>query len=208
MKHLLCFGDSNTWGYVPGSGQRFPFEVRWPGVLQARLGNDCRVIEEGLNGRTTIHEDPERGGRNGRLFLGPLLESHAPLELLILMLGSNDLMPCYASSAVDVAAGVGILLDIAAASGAGPSLAAPPVLLIAPPRIKATDTALELGYDGAVEKSTAIAEHFQTVAQARGCAFFDAARVVSPSDDDGVHLDAGAHAAFGNAIAECVRKLI
>ena len=118
MKHLLCFGDSNTWGYVPGSGQRFPLEVRWPGVLQARLDNDYRIIEEGLNGRTTIHEDPERDGRNGRLFLGPLLESHAPLDLLILMLGSNDLMPCYASIAADVAAGVGILLDIAAASGA------------------------------------------------------------------------------------------
>ena len=87
MKHVLYFGDSNTWGYVPGSGQRFPLEGRWPGVLQARLGSDWRVIEEGLNGRTTIHEDPERDGRNGRRFLGPLLESHAPLDLLILMLG-------------------------------------------------------------------------------------------------------------------------
>ena len=208
MKHLLCFGDSNTWGYVPGSGQRFPLQVRWPGVLQARLGNDYRVIEEGLNGRTTIHEDPERDGRNGRLFLGPLLESHAPLDLLILMLGSNDLMPCYASSAADVAAGVGILLDIAAASGAGPGPVPPVVLLVAPPPINATGRASELGYDGAAEKSVAIPEHYLGLATARDCPYFDAAQVVSPSDDDGVHLDAEAHGTLAGAIAERVRSLI
>ncbi len=160
MKHLLCFGDSNTWGYVPGSGQRFPLQVRWPGVLQARLGSRWRVIEEGLNGRTTIHQDPERDGRNARLFLGPLLESHAPLDLLILMLGTNDLMPCYASSAADVAAGVGILLDIVATSGAGPSATAPAVLLVAPPRIKAAGMAFELGYDRGSRK---VRSHFRAL---------------------------------------------
>lgn len=208
MKHLLCFGDSNTWGYVPGSGQRFPLQVRWPGVLQARLGSHWRVIEEGLNGRTTIHQDPERDGRNGRLFLGPLLESHAPLDLLILMLGSNDLMPCYASSAADVAAGVGILLDIVATSCAGPGSAAPTVLLVAPPRIKAAGMAFELGYAGVAEESVAVSEHYLALATARNCPYFDAAQVVSASDEDGVHLDAEAHGALAEAIAERVRSLL
>jgi lysophospholipase L1-like esterase len=208
MKHLLCFGDSNTWGYVPGSGQRFPLQVRWPGVLQARLGSHWRVIEEGLNGRTTIHQDPERDGRNGRLFLGPLLESHAPLDLLILMLGTNDLMPCYASSAADVAAGVGILLDIVATSGAGPSATAPAVLLVAPPRIKAAGMAFELGYAGVAEESVAVSEHYLALATARNCPYLDAAQVVSASDEDGVHLDAEAHGALAEAIAERVRSLL
>jgi lysophospholipase L1-like esterase len=208
MKHLLCFGDSNTWGYVPGSGQRFPLQVRWPGVLQARLGSRWRVIEEGLNGRTTIHQDPERDGRNGRLFLGPLLESHAPLDLLILMLGTNDLMPCYASSAADVAAGVGILLDIVATSGAGPSATAPAVLLVAPPRIKAAGMAFELGYAGVAEESVAVSEHYLALATARNCPYLDAAQVVSASDEDGVHLDAEAHGALAEAIAERVRSLL
>jgi lysophospholipase L1-like esterase len=208
MKHLLCFGDSNTWGYVPGSGQRFPLQVRWPGVLQARLGSRWRVIEEGLNGRTTIHQDPERDGRNGRLFLGPLLESHAPLDLLILMLGTNDLMPCYASSAADVAAGVGILLDIVATSCAGPGATAPAVLLVAPPRIKAAGMAFELGYAGVAEESVAVSAHYLALAAARNCPYFDAAQVVSASDEDGVHLDAEAHGALAEAIAERVRSLL
>ena len=208
MKQILCFGDSNTWGYVPGSGDRFPLGERWPGVLQSCLGGDYRVIEEGLNGRTTVHEDPERDGRNGSRFLGPLLESHAPLDLLVLMLGTNDLMPCYTSNAVDAARGVGVLLDIVARSTAGEKARPPRVLLIAPPRIEATDLAMELGYGVCARESGALGAHFQARAEERGCAFLDAALVVSPSDDDGVHLDTGAHLLLGEAIAERVQKLL
>jgi lysophospholipase L1-like esterase len=207
VNHLLCFGDSITWGYVPGTGERFPPGVRWPGVMQAHLGNGFRVLEEGLNGRTTVHEDPEREGRNARRVLGPLLESHAPVDLLIVMLGTNDLMPCYASSAALAAAGAGVLLDIAAASGCGRGAAAPAMLLVAPPRIQATDQALALGYEGAAEKSVEFSAQFQLQARAHGCAFLDAAALVSPSSDDGVHLDAPAHARFGAAMADCVKKL-
>jgi lysophospholipase L1-like esterase len=208
MKTLLCFGDSITWGYVPGTGERFPAQVRWPGVLQARLGIDITVIEAGLNGRTTVHEDPDREGRNARRMLGPLLESLAPVDLLIVMLGTNDLMPCYASSAAHAAAGAGVLLDIAAASGCGPGAAAPARLLVAPPRIEATDEALALGYAGAARKSTHFSQHFRRQAGVHGCAFLDAAALVSPSGDDGVHLDAAAHATLGHAIADKVKNLI
>ena len=208
MKHLLCFGDSNTWGYVPASGDRFPLRDRWPGVLQARLGPGYRVIEEGLNGRTTVREDPDRDGRNGARFLGPLLESHAPLDLLILMLGSNDLMPCYASSAAHVARGIGVLLDISAGSASGRDAAGPRALLIAPPHIEAGNGAMGLVYGDAAEESVALGTHIRALALERGCAFLDAAEIVSASDADGVHLDAGAHALLGEAIAEHVRKLL
>lgn len=206
MQHLLCFGDSNTWGYVPASGQRFSLEVRWPGVLQSRLGGGYRVIEEGLNGRTTVHEDLEREGRNGRRFLGPLLESHAPLDLLIVMLGTNDLMACYASSAADITRGTAVLLDIAAVSAAGRDASPPPALLIAPPRIVENGAAVEAELVGAAEKSAALGAHFRALAGVRGCAFLDAAEIVSPSVHDGVHLDAAGHGILGQAVAELVEK--
>jgi lysophospholipase L1-like esterase len=207
VNHLLCFGDSFTWDYAPGTGERFPPDVRWPGVLQARLGGGVRVIEEGLNGRTTVHEDPDRDGRNARRYLGPLLESHAPVDLPIVMPGTNDLMPCYASSAADAAAGAGVLLDIAAAGGCGRGATAPAMLLVAPPRIAATEQALALGYAGAAGKSAGFSEHFRLQARAHGCTFLDAAAIVSPSGNDGVHLDALAHARFGQAMAACVKNL-
>lgn len=204
MRHLLCFGDSNTWGYVPASGQRFRHDVRWPGVLQARLGGGYRVIEEGLNGRTTVHEDAEREDRNGRRLLGPLLESHAPLDLLIVMLGTNDLMPCYASGAADVARGAAALLDLAAASAAGRQASAPPLLLIAPPRIVANGAALDPELHDAVEESAALGACLRSLAEERGCDFLDAAGIVSPSARDGVHLDAAGHRLLGEAVAEAV----
>jgi len=208
MRHLLCFGDSNTWGYVPASGQRFHHDVRWPGILRARLGGGYRVIEEGLNGRTTVHEDPQREGRNGRRLLGPLLESHAPLDLLIVMLGTNDLMPCYASGAADIARGTAALLEVAAASDAGRDASPPPILLIAPPRVVANGAALDAELEGAVEKSAALGAHLGTFAEERGCAFLDAAGIVSPSALDGVHLGADGHRLLGEAVAEAVVNLM
>ena len=91
MKTVLCYGDSNTWGYIGGTGERFAPEVRWPGVLQAALGGAYRVIEEGLNGRTTVFDDSIEEGRNGETYLRPCLQTHAPIDLVILMLGTNDL---------------------------------------------------------------------------------------------------------------------
>src|SRR5688572_13370016 len=108
MKTILCFGDSNTWGYVPGTGKRYPRSERWPGVLQETLGNEFLIIEEGLNARTTTMDDPIRGGaiKNGLTYLRPCLESHAPIDLVLLLLGTNDLKHRFGLSAYDVAANV------------------------------------------------------------------------------------------------------
>ncbi|MGA2640810.1 MAG: GDSL-type esterase/lipase family protein, partial [Spirochaetia bacterium] len=109
MREILCFGDSNTWGYDPVTQGRFPGDVRWTGVLQAALGPGFRVIEEGLNGRTTVWEDPVEGDKMGKRHLPPCLESQAPLDLVVLMLGTNDTKERYSAPPADIAAGVGVL---------------------------------------------------------------------------------------------------
>src|SRR5688572_5469747 len=109
---VLCFGDSNTWGFVPGTGARYGLEVRWPGVLREQLGPDYWVIEEGLNGRTTVWDDPAVSGRNGQIYLPPCLQTHRPLDAVILFLGLNDLKIKFGATPENIAAGAGTLLRI------------------------------------------------------------------------------------------------
>ena len=103
MKTVLCYGDSNTWGYDPWTRLRYPPSVRWTGVLAERLGPVYRVVEEGLNGRTTRWDDPMEPGRNGQMYLGPCIESHAPLDLIVVMLGTNDLKRRFNLTSSDIA---------------------------------------------------------------------------------------------------------
>ena len=207
MREILCFGDSNTWGYDPVTKGRFPGDVRWTGVLQTALGPGFRVIEEGLNGRTTVWEDPVEGDKMGKRHLPPCLESQAPLDLVIIMLGTNDTKKRYSAPPTDIAAGVGVLLDIVARSTAARDGTAPPVLVVAPaPLTKLTEFAQML--EGGVEKSRALAPLYAEVAKARGCPFFDAGKVISCSDLDGVHFEAAAHRALGEAVAREVKKIL
>ena len=126
MKTVMCYGDSNTWGYNPATQQRYPRDERWTGVLQELLGADYRVIEEGLNGRTTVWDDPIEGYKNGREYLIPCLESQKPLDLVIIMLGTNDLKLRFSLPAYDIAEGAGVLVEIAQKSQAGPDEGAAP----------------------------------------------------------------------------------
>jgi hypothetical protein len=128
MRTVLCYGDSNTWGYEPATGNRFPEDVRWPGVLARELGNGFRVIEEALNGRTTVREDPVEEYKNGKDYLRPCLESHRPLDLVIIALGVNDLKARFFASASDAADGAGVLVSIAQRSGVGPDEGSPNLL--------------------------------------------------------------------------------
>ena len=112
MKTILCYGDSNTWGYVPGSGKRYVENQRWTGVMQNLLGDSFRVIEEGLNARTTVLDDPTRAFRNGKEYLIPCLDSHAPIDVIILMLGTNDLKHRFGLSAFDIGANIATLIEM------------------------------------------------------------------------------------------------
>jgi len=202
----MCFGDSNTWGYSPVSGQRYPHSVRWTGVLQAELGSDYRVIEEGLNGRTTVWEDPIEGDKMGKRHLPPLLQSHAPLDLVVVMLGTNDLKKRFSAHASDIAAGAGVLADMIRASGSGRAGAAPDVLLVAPPTLGKL-SGLEGMFEGGAEKSRQLGKYFAEAARQGGCPFLDAGAVIRSSDLDGIHLEEKEHLALGRAVAEEVKKI-
>jgi lysophospholipase L1-like esterase len=204
---VLCFGDSNTWGYSPKSAERFARTARWTGVLQAALGDGCGVIEEGLNGRTTVWDDPIEGDKNGRRQLPALLESHMPLDLVVLMLGTNDLKRRFSAPASDIAAGVERLVGIILASSSGRTGKAPKVLVIAPPPLARLTDLAEM-FDGGTEKSRLLGKLYRQVAAEQGCAFLDAGSVIRSSDLDGIHLEEKEHRALGEAVAREVKKIL
>ena len=204
MKTVLCYGDSITWGRNAVDGSRFPFEQRWPGVLQARLGGDYRIIEEGLGGRTVATDSWVMPHRDGRAMLGPILESHAPLDWVIIMLGTADCALTYHLSVGDIAFGMTTMLWSIAKSAAGPNGAAPQVLLVSPPRLGTLSSFMSLFYRGAEDTSRALGSAYETVAQACHAHFLDAAGIVPPSTSDGVHPDANGHRQLGDAIASFI----
>jgi lysophospholipase L1-like esterase len=192
---LLCFGDSNTWGYVPGgNGRRFPREVRWPVRLQLALGDAWEVIAEGLNGRTATLDSPVAEGRNGLPYLVPCLHSHAPIELLVVFLGTNDVGETFALPERDVARSVGRLVKIARSAEAGPEGRAPEVLVVCPPP-----------FDG-----HRLGPAFAEVCRELDCELLDLEGVASYVEvgDDVEHLDEAAHAAVASAVEACVRRML
>ncbi len=214
MRTILCYGDSNTWGYDPAATAQSPFpvrhapDVRWTGVLARELGPGWRVVEEGQNGRTTVHDDPTAvAPRNGRTFLPVCLESQKPIDLVVLMLGSNDLKTMFSLPAQDIANGAGILVKIILQSDAGPGGKAPQVLLVCPGAIGDLSGLpdLDARLAKARQKSLELPRHYAATAKALGVEFFNAQEVITPSPIDGIHFEADEHAKLGNAIASIVR---
>jgi lysophospholipase L1-like esterase len=194
--------------------ERFGPHERWPGVLAAALGDGYRIIEEGLNGRTTVFDDALDPDRNGRTYLPPCLKSHMPLDVVVIMLGTNDLKTRFGASAYEIADGAGRLVEIVQRSGSGPEGGAPQIVLVAPPPIGETSrfggddpayAGSELSWAGAIERSKQFAAQYARVAEAYGCGFFDAGSVVATSALDGIHWEADGHRAFGEALAEKLR---
>ncbi len=208
IKTVACFGDSNTWGSDPETGERFAFDVRWTGVLRRALGGEFWVIEEGLGGRTTVRDDPIEGAhKNGRTYLMACLESHKPIDLMTIMLGTNDLKARFAASASDIAQGAASLAEMALRSGCGPGDGAPVVVLISPPPVgKLTDMA-EM-FEGSGEKSGRFSEHYRRFAEQSGCGYLDASEFIASSDIDGIHFEAGEHRKLGEAVADHVRSAL
>jgi lysophospholipase L1-like esterase len=203
---ILCFGDSNTWGAPPAGDERLPRRIRWPGALQGLLGEGYHVIEEGLNGRTATVEHPWIDGRSGRGYLLPCCRSHAPLDLVIVYLGTNDLSDRYHLSAADVAEACASLVRVVWAADCGRGGGTPPVLLVCPPPIRATGPdAAE--YETMAAKSLTLGAHFADAAAAAGAELLDLNGVVRYADEDPIHLDADAHRALAGAVEPLVRRL-
>jgi lysophospholipase L1-like esterase len=206
MRTVLCYGDSNTWGYDPATRTRFPPHVRWTGVLAGRLAAEFRVVEEGLNGRTTRWDDPIEPGRNGLTSLRSCIESHQPLDLILVMLGTNDLKRRFNLSASDIAQSAAELAEMAWRFAQTPDGSRAKVLLVAPPSVS-TLTEFDQMFDGAREKSRQFSRYFQLAAGWRHLPFFDAGSVIVSSEKDGIHFDAEEHRKLGEALADEVRRL-
>jgi lysophospholipase L1-like esterase len=207
MERILCYGDSNTWGTDPLSGERLDDRTRWTRILARSLGPDYEVIEEGLPGRTTVWEDPIEGYKNGYNYLLPCLETHRPLDLVVIMLGTNDLKKRFSLTAYDIAQGASVLVTAVQKSTSGRDAKAPPVLLMAPPLIsKLTD--YEEMFEDAYDKSRKLGERFRQVTQELGCAFLDTSSVIVSSEVDGIHFDPAEHAKLGRAVAGKIREIL
>ncbi|MFT3974552.1 MAG: SGNH/GDSL hydrolase family protein [Amaricoccus sp.] len=202
---VLAYGDSNTHGTVPmatleDQGRFGPAE-RWPGVCAAALGPGWRVVEEGLPGRTTVHPDPIEGVyKNGLAVLPAILESHRPIDLVVLMLGTNDLKQRFSVTPLDISQSVSLLLHTLRHSYCGQDASQPRMLVVAPMPIEEVGCLAEMFLGGAA-KSRGLAAEYARVAARHGAEFLDAGEVISVSPVDGIHFDAAAHAALGRAIA-------
>jgi lysophospholipase L1-like esterase len=199
---IVCFGDSNTHGANPDGSGRHSREVRWPRVMAAALGDGYEVIEEGLNGRCTVWDSPLTAGRNGLTYLEPCLLSHAPVDLVIIMLGTNDLKRIYGVTAAEIAIGAARLVDVAKGSLSGPADTTPRVLLVSPvPLGEITEKAELWGFGESRAESQRLASMYRLVATDLDVGYFDAGSVAQTHPDDGVHLDAAACARLGAAMA-------
>ena len=211
QRTILCFGDSNTHGTRAmrhiGDRQRLDRGQRWPDVMAADLGAGWDVVAEGHPGRTGVFDDPVEGTyKNGLRALPALLESRRPLDLVIVMLGTNDLKARFSVPASDIAAGLERLVAQILGSDAGPDNAAPKVLLVAPVPIEEVGFLGEMFAGGAV-KSRQLAGYLRDVATRRGVAFLDLAGLAKVDPVDGIHLSAADHATIGAAMADTVRGI-
>jgi len=207
MRHLLVYGDSLSWGIVPGTRRRLAFDQRWPGVLEGLL-SDARVAEDCLNGRRTAFEDPFKPGRNGLAGFEQKLEVHSPLDLLILMLGTNDFQSMHAHNATHAASGMQALVKAARRAAIEPGLRVPDVLIVAPPPIQEPRGEVETKFAGGDRRCVGLAAEYSRLAKEMECEFFDAGSVIEVSPTDGVHLDAVAHQTLGQSLAPVVAKLL
>jgi lysophospholipase L1-like esterase len=210
MKTILCYGDSLTWGYSAERPGRHALDDRWPSVLKAGLGGGVHIIAEGLNGRTTAFDDHLADcDRNGARILPTLLQTHAPLDLVIFLLGSNDMKPAVHGTALAAMQGMRRLVSIVKRHAYPLDAEAPAVLVVAPPPLCETaDQEFAAMFAGGVEQSRMLGSLYSDLADEAGCGFFDASSVAKTTPIDGVHLDAENTRAIGKALIPIAKMML
>lgn len=204
MKHILCFGDSNTHGFIPYGG-RYNDDTRWTRLLANNLGSDYLVIEEGLNSRTTSLEDPFSPYKNAMDYIVPCLKTHEPLDLIIVMLGSNDMKSYFSPSLEKIVAGIRGLLEVIF------EYSEAPVLLVSP--IHLGDNMKQSPFadtftDEAIAISHKLGPAYEQVAQELGIHFMDAASIAEPSPKDSLHLEPEGHRQLAEAFTRKILEIL
>lgn len=213
MKRILCYGDSNTWGYTPGTGARYSQLVRWTGICQQLLGPEYLILEDGLNGRTTAFDDYSDPWLNGYKSIGYSLVAQKPLDLIVVSLGTNDLKFTGASGS---GRGLDALLkliegfDYAYAASSKVFPQGVKILLVSPISLhpNAAGQALEYGHLRNYEQSLKFSKFYGAIAQAHGIQWLDASAYAGASPIDNVHMDPESHAALARAIADKIREMV
>jgi lysophospholipase L1-like esterase len=207
MGAMLCYGDSNTWGYRPDGSGRFARKERWPGLVQAAVGDSVNVIEEGLSGRTSAYDHPLIPHMNGLSYLPVALATHAPLDAVVLFLGTNDLFLPGRFGADEAARGVAALVECVRASGCGPQGSQPAALVLVPPPFGPLG-AFEIESPEGVEESARFSESFARFAQRDSFSMVDLRGVAVPSDLDGVHFEVASHRLIAAAVTKALGELV
>ncbi|MES2038458.1 MAG: SGNH/GDSL hydrolase family protein [Pseudomonadota bacterium] len=211
MRHILVYGDSLSWGLIPTTRKRLNFEERWPGVLEIGLNSadqHVRVVEDCLNGRRTVWEDPFKPGRNGSQGLAQRIETLTPLSLVVVMLGINDFQSMHQNDAWLSSQGLAVIINTIRQAPIEPGMQVPPILIVVPPPPRIPKGAIAPKFIGCEEKCTGLADAYKEVAAAAGCHFFDAGSVVTSSEYDGVHLDADQHLILGWELVGVVSSIL
>lgn len=207
MKQILCFGDSNTYGLIPKSDERYPWKVRWTGILNEKLGLESyRVIEEGLRGRTTIFEDPLRKARCGIQMLPAILETNVPIDIVVIMLGTNDCKTIYGATAEVIGKGIVSIIDQVRTTSAGSK-----ILLISPIYLGADVWKKEFDPEFSVVSvsvSKELATVYKEIAEKENLYFLDAASYVVPSNVDQEHLDEDGHRLLAEAVYDKIIEML
>jgi lysophospholipase L1-like esterase len=211
MQQILVYSDSLSWGIIPTTRQRLPFDKRWPGVMEMSLNSadqQVRVIEDCLNGRRTVWDDPFKPGRNGLVGLEQRIEIHSPLALVILMLGTNDFQSMHQHNAWHSAQGILALITAIRTAPIEPGMPAPQILVVAPPAIRTPKGPIAPKFEGGERKCAGVAFAYRNVCEEVGCHFFDAGGVITSSNVDGVHLDLEQHLVLGKELSRTVKALL
>ena len=218
IKNILCFGHSNTWGFVPGAFvpetlymKRYSILERWPGLLRDLLVADYHIIEEGLNGRTTNVEYPDLSGRSGTSYILPCLYSHSPLDLVILNIGINDIKVIFDRSMMEISEGMAEIIDLIKSTSYGPDMQGPPQILLLSPSALTNEGYLdqnnESAFKGGMEKSLSFNEYYEKIALEKGCHYVNLQSVVNYSEIDGLHYDKRGHAVIASVVASKINEI-